>query len=61
MQDKILAKEGEVAILRSQLKEIKTNYEVESAKTRKEWMEKLNEKTKEIKEIQSKLEFKVFE
>lgn len=59
LQEQILAKEGEVAILRSQLKELKANFEVEHARKQKEWLEKLNEKTKEIREIQSKLEFKV--
>lgn len=57
--EQILAKEGEVAILRSHLKELKANFEVENARKQKEWSEKLNEKTKEINEIQSKLQFKV--
>lgn len=59
LREQILAKEGEVAILRSQLKEVKATFEVENARKQKEWLEKLNEKTKEINEIQSKLEFKV--
>lgn len=59
LQEQVIAKEGEVAILRSQLKETKTNSESERVKKEKEWSEKFNEKMKEIKAIQTKLEFKV--
>lgn len=54
-----MAKEGEVAILRSQLCETKKNIESENVKTQKEWVEKLNAKTKEMNAIQSQLQFKV--
>lgn len=59
LQEQIFAKEGEVAILRGQLRDARARYEIEHAKKQKDWLEKLNEKTKEMKLIQSKLEFKV--
>lgn len=59
LQEQVIAKEGEVAILRCQLKETKASVETERAKKEKEWSEQLNEKIKEIRAIQTKLEFKV--
>lgn len=59
LQEQIVAKEGEVAILRSQLKDMKVNFEVQSAKKQNEWVDKLNAKSKEMQAIQTKLEFKV--
>lgn len=59
LQEQILTKDGEVSILRSQLNALKTRYESENARKQKEWVKTLNEKTKEIETIQSKLEFKV--
>lgn len=61
LQEKCEFKDGEVAILRSQLKQTKKNLEVELTQKQKEWFEKLTAKTKEMNAIQSELEFKVRE
>lgn len=52
-------KEGEVSILRSQLRDSKAKFETELEKKQKEMIEKLNVKTREVSAVQSELEFKV--
>ncbi|KAK5643469.1 hypothetical protein RI129_007314 [Pyrocoelia pectoralis] len=55
------AKVGEVSILRSNLKELRAQNEVEQKKQQKEWNEKLLEKTKQLQGVESRLEFKNLE
>lgn len=59
LQQKCEAKEGEVSILRAQMKKIKTDVAEEQSKKQKEYMEMTNLKEKEIKSIKGQLDFKV--
>lgn len=59
LQERLQAKDGEVSILRSQLKETKANIETERQKKEKEWNDKLVQATKEMSTIKTQLDFKV--
>lgn len=59
LQQKLQAKDGEVSILRSQLKELKANIEIERQKREKEWNDKLAHATKEMNTVKTQLDFKV--
>lgn len=59
LQQKCEAKEGEVSILRSQMKKMKTEMAEEQSKKQKEHLEITNLKEKQIKSIKGQLDFKV--
>lgn len=59
LQEDLIAKEGEISILRTQLKEIRRNNENDMHRKEKEWSEKLNATTKKLNAVKSELEFKV--
>lgn len=52
-------KDGEVAILRGQLREAKTQSNIEFQKSHSEWKAKLTLTEKQIQTVKSELEFKV--
>ncbi|VEN58990.1 unnamed protein product [Callosobruchus maculatus] len=54
-------KEGEVAVLRSQIKELKVNQNIEQQRIQTEWKLKLSSTEKEVHSIKSELEFKNLE
>ncbi|GJQ87632.1 hypothetical protein Trydic_g17457 [Trypoxylus dichotomus] len=60
-KEKCESKDGEVTILRTQLKETKHNLELEHQRKEKEWLEKMNVCSKEIASIKSHLDFKNLE
>lgn len=59
MQEKCAEKEGEVAILRTNLQKLRTSHQEEQEKKEKEWKDKLLIIQKESKAYKSELEFKV--
>ncbi|KAF5282193.1 hypothetical protein FQR65_LT02890 [Abscondita terminalis] len=61
LQKQCEAKAGEVSILRGKLQDIKTHHDTEQSKIQKEWSDKLSDTTKQLKEVQSELEFKNLE
>nr|CAI5855389.1 unnamed protein product [Callosobruchus analis] len=61
LRQKYEEKEGEVAILRSQIKELKVNQNIEQQRIQTEWKLKLSSTEKEVNSIKSELEFKNLE
>lgn len=59
LKDHYQEKEGEVTILRSQIKETKTNYNIEKNTIHNEWKKKFVNTEKQIQSVKSDLEFKV--
>lgn len=59
MQQQYNEKEGEVSILRAQLRETKSNLQSEQQKLRSEWKQKLTQTERQMKSVKSELEFKV--
>lgn len=59
LTETIEVKEGEVSILRSQLKQMKMNFELENAKKGKEKADELNLTKKKMNQFKTELEFKV--
>nr|CAH7760848.1 unnamed protein product [Callosobruchus chinensis] len=54
-------KEGEVAVLRCQIKELKINQNIEQQRIQTEWKYKLSSAEKEVHSVKSELEFKNLE
>ncbi|CAH1992127.1 unnamed protein product [Acanthoscelides obtectus] len=61
LRQKYEEKEGEVAILRSQIKEIKVTHNIKQQKIQNEWKHRLSGTEKEVQSIKSELEFKNLE
>lgn len=59
LQQQYNEKEGEVSILRAQLRETKSNLQSEQQKLRSEWKQKLTQTERQMKSVKSELEFKV--
>lgn len=59
LQQRYQEKEGEVTILRTQLKETKNSFNHEHNKVQNEWKKKLGITEKQIQSVTSELEFKV--
>lgn len=59
LKEKCMEKEGEVSVLRAQLKNAQSNIQIEKSKCQKEWVQKLQAKELEITECKSTLNFKV--
>lgn len=59
MQQEYKEKEGEVSILRAQLRETKSSLQSEQQKLHNEWKQKLTQTEKQMKSAKSELEFKV--
>lgn len=52
-------KEGEVSILRTQLKEVRTHFNVEQQKVQNEWKKKILTLEKQVQSTKSEYDFKV--
>ncbi|XP_066247066.1 uncharacterized protein [Euwallacea similis] len=61
LQDKNIEKDGEISILRSKIKESTKMVQVEQQKVTSEWRNKFILSQKDLKSVQSKLEFKDLE
>lgn len=59
LKETLRTKEGEVSILRSQIKQSRSYFDVERSKREKEWSEKMNFVEKELSSVKSELDFKV--
>lgn len=60
LKETLRTKEGEVSILRSQIKQSRSHFDTERAKREKEWGEKMNLVEKELGSVKSDLDFKVY-